>query len=280
MTNVAAIQMASGPQTQANLLEAKRLLKEAAKKGAGLVVLPENFAMMGMHDEDVLKIAENPSGGPLQDFLAEQARQLGVWIVGGTIPLQTLRGDRALSACLVYDDQGQHVARYDKMHLFDVRIPGGEERYTESRIYEPGDHIVTLDTPFGRLGLAVCYDLRFPELFRGLLDEGADFVAMPAAFTAQTGQAHWDILLRARAIENQFFMLAAAQGGFHVNGRETYGHSALVDPWGRVVAQLGRNPGVLVADLSSDCVGRIRTLFPAVHHRRLACEVQVPDTGT
>ena len=196
------------------------------------------------------------------------------------MPLRTPRGVRARSACIVYDDQGQRVARYDKMHLFDVRIPDGDEHYAESRIYESGDHIVTLDTPFGRMGLAVCYDLRFPELFRGLLDQGAEFVAMPAAFTAQTGQAHWDILLRARAIENQFFMLAAAQGGFHVNGRETYGHSALVDPWGRVVAQLGRNPGVLIADLSCDCVGRIRTLFPAVHHRRLACEVQVPDTGT
>jgi len=280
MTNVAAIQMASGPQPQANLLEARRLLKDAAKKGAGLVVLPENFAMMGMQDADVLKIAEDPDGGPLQDFLAEQARQLGIWIVGGTVPLRTLRGDRARSACMVYDDRGQRVARYDKMHLFDVRLPDGDEHYAESRIYESGDHIVTLDTPFGRMGLAVCYDLRFPELFRGLLDEGAEFVSMPAAFTAQTGQAHWDILLRARAIENQFFVLAAAQGGFHVNGRETYGHSALIDPWGRVVAQLGRNPGVLVADLSCDCVGRIRRLFPAVHHRRLACEVQVPATGS
>jgi len=279
MTNVAAIQMASGPQPQANLLEAKRLLKEAASKGAGLVVLPENFAMMGMQDADILKIAEDPDGGPLQNFLAEQARRLGIWLVGGTVPLRTARGDRARSACMVYDDQGRRVARYDKMHLFDVRIPDGDEHYAESRIYESGDHIVTLDTPFGRMGLAVCYDLRFPELFRGLLDQGAEFVAMPSAFTAQTGQAHWDVLLRARAIENQLFMLAAAQGGFHVNGRETYGHSALIDPWGRVVAQLGRNPGVLVADLSCDCVGRIRKLFPAVHHRRLACEVEAPGAA-
>jgi deaminated glutathione amidase len=276
MTNVAAIQMASGPQPQANLLEAKRLLKGAVKQGAKLVVLPENFAMMGMQDSDVLKIAEDPSGGPLQDFLAEQARRHGIWLVGGTIPLKTLRGDRARSSCLVFNDRGERVARYDKLHLFDVRVPDSDESYAESRVFESGDHIVTLDTPFGRMGLAICYDLRFPELFRGLLDQGAEFVAMPAAFTAQTGQAHWDVLLRARAIENQMFVLAAAQGGFHINGRETYGHSALVDPWGRVVAQLGRNPGVLVADLSCDCVGRIRTLFPAVHHRRLACEVEVP----
>jgi len=192
------------------------------------------------------------------------------------VPLRTQRGERARSSCLVYDAAGVCVARYDKMHLFDVRLPDSEEHYVESNLYEPGDHIVTLDTPFGRMGLAVCYDLRFPELFRGLLDHGADFVVMPAAFTAQTGQAHWDVLLRARAIENQMFVLAAAQGGFHLNGRETFGHSALVDPWGRVVASLGRNPGLLLADMNCECVGRIRKLFPAVYHRRLACEVSVP----
>jgi deaminated glutathione amidase len=275
MTHVAAIQMASGPQPQANLLEAKRLLKQAVKQGAQLAVLPENFAMMGMQDEDLLTIAEDPKGGPLQNYLSEQARSLGIWLVGGTIPLKTLRGDRARSSCLVFNDRGEQVARYDKLHLFDVHVPDSDEHYAESRVFESGDHIATLDTPFGRMGLAICYDLRFPELFRGLLDQGAEFVAMPSAFTAQTGQAHWDVLLRARAIENQMFMLAAAQGGFHLNGRETYGHSALVDPWGRVVAQLGRNPGVLVADLACDCVGRIRKLFPAVEHRRLACEVEV-----
>ena len=277
MSQVAAIQMASGPQPQANLLEVKRMLKQAVKQGAQLAVLPENFAMMGMQDADLLKIAEDPKDGPLQSFLSEQARRLGIWLVGGTIPLKTLRGDRARSSCLVFNDRGERVARYDKLHLFDVHVPDSNEHYAESRVLESGDHIATLDTPFGRMGLAICYDLRFPELFRGLLDQGAEFVAMPAAFTAQTGQAHWDVLLRARAIENQMFMLAAAQGGFHLNGRETYGHSSLVDPWGRVVAQLGRNPGVLVADLASDCVGRIRKLFPAVEHRRLACEVEVPS---
>lgn len=276
-TKVAAIQMASGPHVQNNLLEAKRLLKNAAERGAQLIVLPENFAMMGMHDADVLGIAEEPGSGPLQDFLAEQARRLGVWIVGGTIPLRAgKRALRARAACLVFDASGAAVARYDKMHLFDVHVPDSNEQYAESNTYESGDHIVTLDTPFGRMGLAVCYDLRFPELFRGLLDHGAEYVVLPAAFTAQTGQAHWDVLLRARAIENQMFMLAAAQGGFHINGRETYGHSALIDPWGRIVAQLTRNPGLLVAEMGCDCVERIRRLFPAVHHRRLACEVSVP----
>lgn len=279
ITKVAAIQMASGPQVQTNLLEVKRQLTEAAGRGAELIVLPENFALMGMQDEDILKIAETPGQGPLQDFLREQARRLNVWLVGGTVPLRTLRGDRARSACLVYDSAGEFAARYDKMHLFDVRLPDSEEHYVESNLYEPGEHIVTLDTPFGHMGLAICYDLRFPELFRGLLDQGAEFVVMPAAFTAQTGQAHWDVLLRARAIENQMFVLASAQGGFHINGRETHGHSALVDPWGRVVARLGRNPGLLFTEMNCDCVARIRKLFPAVSHRRLACEVSVPEVA-
>ncbi|ADC72478.1 Nitrilase/cyanide hydratase and apolipoprotein N-acyltransferase [Thioalkalivibrio sp. K90mix] len=272
MTQVAAIQMASGPQPQANLLEAKRLLQEAADKGARLAVLPENFAFMGMQETDVLGIAEAADGaGPLQAFLSEQARRLGLWIVGGTVPLQTVDGQRVRSACLVFDDQGQQVARYDKIHLFDVQLPDSSEAYTESKVFERGDKVVVVDTPVGRMGLAICYDLRFPELFRALLDQGADWVALPAAFTAQTGQAHWDVLLRARAIENQYYMLSSAQGGFHVNGRETYGHSALVDPWGRVVDQLQRNPGVLLADLDHAQVERIRTVFPTIEHRRLAC---------
>ncbi|WP_018140637.1 MULTISPECIES: carbon-nitrogen hydrolase family protein [unclassified Thioalkalivibrio] len=272
MNQVAAIQMASGPQPQANLLEAKRLLQEAADKGARLAVLPENFAFMGMQETDILGIAEVADGaGPLQAFLSEQARRLGLWIVGGTIPLQTEGGERVRSACLVFDDQGQQVARYDKIHLFDVRLPDSTEAYTESKVFERGDQVVVVDTPVGRMGLAICYDLRFPELFRALLDQDAEWVALPAAFTAQTGQAHWDVLLRARAIENQCFMLSAAQGGFHVNGRETYGHSALVDPWGRVVGQLQRNPGVLLAKLDHAQVKRIRNSFPAVEHRRLPC---------
>ncbi|WP_019628569.1 carbon-nitrogen hydrolase family protein [Thioalkalivibrio sp. AKL10] len=272
MTQVAAIQMASGPQPQANLLEAKRLLQEAADKGARLAVLPENFAFMGMQDTDILGIAEVADGaGPLQAFLAEQARRLGLWIVGGTIPLQTPGSERVRSACLVFDDRGQQVARYDKIHLFDVCLPDSTEAYTESKVFERGEQVVVVDTPVGRMGLAICYDLRFPELFRALLDQNAEWVALPAAFTAQTGQAHWDVLLRARAIENQYYMLSAAQGGFHVNGRETYGHSALVDPWGRVAGQLQRNPGVLLANLDPTQAARIRSSFPAVDHRRLPC---------
>jgi predicted amidohydrolase len=285
MKKVAAVQMSSGSQPQANLLEASRWLREAAERGADLVVLPENFALMARTDADILAIAEDWQQGPLQHFLAEQARQLGLWVVGGTLPLRSHRHDRARSACLVFDDRGECVARYDKIHLFDVRVPDSDEHYTESCLYEPGEQLTTLDTPLGRLGLAICYDLRFPELFRGLQQQGAECLVMPAAFTAQTGQAHWDLLLRARAVENQCFFLAAAQGGFHINGRETYGHSALVDPWGRVVGQLGRSPGVLVQDMDLTCVQQVRKVFPAVHHRRLACAEQpgraclVPEHG-
>ncbi|MGM0552827.1 MAG: carbon-nitrogen hydrolase family protein [Pseudomonadota bacterium] len=271
MTQVAALQMASGPQPSANLLEAGRLLREAAGRGARVAVLPENFAFMGMQETDILEVAENAGGdGPMQAFLAQQARELGIWIVGGTVPLRTPARDRVRSACLVFDDRGEPVARYDKIHLFDVRLPESGEAYTESQVFEPGDAVVAIDTPAGRLGLAVCYDLRFPELFRALLDHGVEWVALPAAFTARTGQAHWEPLLRARAIENQCYVLAAAQGGFHANGRETYGHSALIDPWGRVVAELGRSPGVLAGDLDREQLYRIRRSFPAVDHRRLA----------
>ncbi|WP_028491819.1 carbon-nitrogen hydrolase family protein [Thioalkalivibrio sp. ALE19] len=274
MTPVAAIQMASGTQPQANLADARRRMAEAAEQGARVLVLPENFAFMGMQETDVLDIAEAPDGqGPLQRFLAEQARALGVWIVGGTVPLQAPDGERVRSACLVYDDRGELAARYDKIHLFDVHLPDNNEAYTESRVYQPGDEVVTVDTPAGRLGLAICYDLRFPELFRALLDQGAEWLALPSAFTAQTGQAHWEVLLRARAVENQMYVVAAAQGGFHVNGRETWGHSAVIDPWGRVLGELGRNPGVLLGEIDGREVERMRTVFPTVSHRRLGCAI-------
>ena len=274
MTPVAAIQMASGTQPQANLADARRRMAEAAEQGARVLVLPENFAFMGMQETDVLDIAEAPDGqGPLQRFLAEQARALGVWIVGGTLPLRAPDGRRVRSACLVYDEQGEVVARYDKIHLFDVHLPDNNEAYTESRVYQPGDEVVTVDTPAGRLGLAICYDLRFPELFRALLDQGAEWIALPSAFTAQTGQAHWEVLLRARAVENQLYVVAAAQGGFHVNGRETWGHSAVIDPWGRVLGELGRNPGVLLGEIDGREVERMRTVFPTVSHRRLGCAI-------
>lgn len=273
MNLVAAIQMASGPNLQANLAEAERLIAEAAKAGARLVVLPENFALMGMSEKDVLKIREDDGGGPLQDFLAAQARQHGIWLVGGTIPLRVTDSDRVRSACLLFDDQGKPVARYDKIHLFDVTLEESGESYNESATFQHGSEIVVVDTPVGKLGLAVCYDLRFPELFRGMLDRGVEIVALPAAFTAITGKAHWESLIRARAIENLIYVVTAAQGGYHVSGRETYGDSMVVDPWGTVLNRLPRGSGVVLGKVDLDRLHSTRRSFPTIAHRRLTCKI-------
>ncbi len=271
MSRVAAIQMASGLQVQGNLLEAGRLLASAADAGAKLAVLPENFALMGATEREKVRLRETPGDGPIQAFLEEQARMHGMWLIGGTVPLACDEPDKIRAACLVFDDRGEQVARYDKIHLFDVSIPDSHERYEESATIEAGSAVVTLPTPFGRLGLAVCYDLRFPELFRLLLDQGAEIVALPAAFTAVTGKAHWECLIRARAIENMVFVIAAAQGGFHLNGRETYGDSMVVDPWGNVLERRARGNGVVVAELDAELLATTRTRFPAVRHRRIQC---------
>ncbi len=274
MTCVAAIQMASGPNVNANLLEAARLLKKAAEAGAKLAVLPENFALMGMTEFDKVRIRETDGEGPLQEFLAEQAARLGMWLVGGTIPLAGHDPDRVNAACLLFDDKGNRVARYDKIHLFDVKITESDERYNESESIEPGSQIVVVDTPFGRLGLAVCYDLRFPGLFRLMSESGAEIFALPSAFTAITGKAHWETLVRARAIENLSYVIAAAQGGYHANGRETYGHSMIVDPWGIVLDELPRGSGVVVAEAKRDRLGDLRRSFPVLEHRKLGCSLK------
>jgi len=268
---VAALQMASGPNVAANLSEAEKLIALAADDGAKLVVLPENFALMGMSEQDKVDIAEQPGAGPIQNFLSRQASGRRVWLVGGTVPLVSDEPGRVRAACQLYDDQGSIVSRYDKIHLFDVDIEETGESYNESETIEPGDDMVVSRTPLGRLGLAVCYDLRFPELFRTLLESDMQVLAVPSSFTAITGRAHWDVLVRARAIENQCYVVAAAQGGYHLNGRETYGHSMIVDPWGNVLDELPRGSGVVSADIDLDYVERIRQSFPAVEHRRLSC---------
>lgn len=267
---LAAVQMASGPQVAANLYEAGRLIQKAAAAGAQLVVLPENFACMPQMDEERLQVAEADGHGPIQDFLAEKAREHRVWIVGGTIPIRADDPRRLRAACLLIDDRGIRVARYDKIHLFDVKLDNGEE-YNESRVIEPGTTPVVAETPFGRLGLAVCYDLRFPELFRQLLDLGAELFAVPSAFTARTGRAHWEILVRARAVENLAYVVAAAQGGYHLNGRETYGDSMIVNPWGEVLDRLSRGSGVVLADLDRRFFDHTRSRFPSIQHRKLRC---------
>ncbi len=268
---IAAVQMATGPNVSANLLEAERLVKEAAEHGAGLVVLPENFAFMGKRDQDVLTLREFDGEGPLQTYLAKLATRYRLWIVGGTIPLHSRQPGRVRAACLVFNEKGERVARYDKFHLFDVNIPGADERYEESSTIEPGNDIIVLDSPFGRLGIAVCYDLRFPEMFRQMLDSGMEVLAIPSAFTAFTGKAHWETLVRARAIENLAYVVAAAQGGYHISGRETHGHSMIVDPWGTVLAQVPRGTGYVCCPLDQDFQSSVRRTFPTIQHRRLKC---------
>lgn len=269
---IAAVQLASGSNVNANLLETEKLVDQAARQGASLVVLPENFAFMGHACRELLDIQETPGDGPLQQFLADLARRKGIWLVGGTVPLTASTPDKVRAACLVLCPEGQVRARYDKMHLFDVKLAENGERYEESASIEPGEAPVVVDTPFGKLGLAICYELRFPELFRALIDRGAELFALPSAFTAITGKAHWQTLVRARAVENLAYIAAAAQGGFHVNGRETYGNSMVVDPWGAVLDCRERGNGVAMASIDPDFQQLTRRNFPCLSHRRLHCD--------
>jgi predicted amidohydrolase len=268
---IAAVQMATGPNVSANLLETERLVAEAAEGGARLVVLPENFAFMGKRDQDQLALAENDGDGPLQEFLSLIAEKYAIWLVGGTVPLAARDASKVRAACLLFNDKGVRVARYDKMHLFDVHLLDADERYVESATIEPGNQVVVVDSPFGRLGLSVCYDLRFPEMYRNMLDQGAEVLAIPSSFTAITGKAHWEVLVRARAIENLVYVIAAAQGGYHINGRETHGHSMIVDPWGTVLAQVPRGNGSVSCLMDREYQATVRRTFPTIGHRRLKC---------
>ena len=261
----AALQMVSTPEVMSNLESADRLIAAAAAAGARLVALPENFYLIGRHEADKVRLREPEGEGPIQSFLAAAARRHGVWIVGGTAPISCADPGRIRSACLVFDDSGRRVARYDKMHLF--RFEAGDERYDESRTLEGGESAVAVQSPFGRLALSVCYDVRFPELYRELGDFDAMFV--PSAFTVPTGAAHWETLLRARAIENQAYVIAPAQGGLHASGRRTYGHSMIVDPWGQVLAVRPEGEGVLLAEIDTERVQEVRASLPAIANRRL-----------
>ena len=267
---VAAIQMVSSSSVADNCDAARRLLEQAAKQGAELAVLPEYFCLMGFKDTDKLKVAEQPGYGILQDFLSRCARELGLWIVGGTLPLDTglpaEAGVRVYNSTLVFDPTGQRVARYDKMHLF--RFVDGQRSFDETRVLRPGRETVTFDLPSVdgstyRIGLSICYDLRFPELYRALK---ADLLLVPSAFTFVTGQAHWEVLLRARAVENLAYVLASAQGGLHENGRRTWGHSMVIDPWGRVMAGQDEGEGVVMAELAHSHLEAERLRLPALSH--------------
>jgi nitrilase len=269
ITLIAVVQMNSVDDVAANLEQARALLAEAAEQGAALAVLPENFAFMAADEEARASIAERDGEGRIQNFLADAARHLGLWIVGGTIPLHSSDPDRPYSACCVWDERGQRVGRYDKIHLFDVRVPESAEAYRESRRTAAGSQPLVLDAPFVRLGVAVCYDLRFPELFRAMLTPEVDLIVLPAAFTHRTGQAHWHTLLRARAIENMCYVAAAAQDGVHPGGRQTYGHSMLVGPWGEVLAEAPPGAGLIKASMDADYLAGLRAQFPVLDHRRL-----------
>jgi len=271
MPRAAVIQLTSGPEVPDNLAQVHVLLLQARQRGAVLAALPENFAIMGRKESAKLAVAEPFGAGPIQEFLSRSARELGLWLVAGTVPLRVPHSqDKVAAASLVFDERGNCVARYDKIHMFDVDVPGREERYRESATVSAGTTPVVVDTPLGRLGMAVCYDVRFPELFRRLQEQGAQVLSVPSAFTVPTGRAHWEILLRARAVENLCYLLAPAQGGLHANGRETYGDSLLVDPWGQVLERVAASgPGVAVAEFDLTVQQDLRTRFPALSHRRL-----------
>jgi nitrilase len=260
---IAAVQMISTPRVDDNLRSAARLVAEAVAQGAQLVALPEYFPIMGMNDGDKVKVREHDGRGPIQDFLAETAEKHAIWLIGGSIPLMADNPDKVLNSSVAYNPQGKRVARYDKIHLFGFQK--GAERYNESATIEAGSLPVAFDTPFGRVGLSICYDLRFPELYRAL--GVTDLLVIPAAFTETTGRAHWEILLRARAIENQCYLLAVAQGGRHENGRETHGNSMLIDPWGEVLDRKLKGPGIVIGELDHARIAEIRASLPALKHR-------------
>lgn len=262
---IAGLQMVSGPRVADNLASAARLVEEAVAQGARLLVLPEYFPIIGAADADRVKAAEPFGRGPVQEWLAATAQAHGIWLVAGSLPLQASVPNKMRNATLVFNPEGQCVSRYDKVHLFGFQK--GDERYDEATFIEPGDSPVGLGTPFGNVALSICYDLRFPELYRAL---GAiDLLLVPAAFTDTTGRAHWEILLRARAIENQCYVLAVGQGGRHENGRVTHGHSMIIDPWGEILDRKAKGPGIVIADLDHARIAEVRASLPALAHRKL-----------
>jgi len=263
--SIAAVQMVSEPEVAANLAVAGELIARAAGEGARLVALPEYFCILGMREGDKVAVREADGSGPIQDFLAAAAARHKIWLAGGSVPLVCADPGKVRNTCLVFDDAGRRVARYDKIHLFGFEL--GEERFQESRTIEPGSAVVTVDAPFAKLGISICYDLRFPEMYRKMGE--VDIILVPSSFTATTGRAHWELLLRARAVENQAYVLAPAQGGLHKNKRETHGHSMIIDPWGTVLAELAGGPGVISAEADPVKLAQVRRSLPALIHRVL-----------
>jgi deaminated glutathione amidase len=262
---VAAIQMASGPYVSANLSETERLIEIAVNQGARLVVLPEYFAIMGLKELDKVKVREEEGKGPIQDFLSKMAKKHRIWLIGGSVPMACHHVNKVRNSCLVYDDKGHQVARYDKIHLFGLDL--GNEHYHEEKTIEPGESVVVVNSPFGKIGLSICYDLRFPELYRAMGE--VNIIVIPSAFTDTTGKAHWESLIRARAIENLSYVIAPAQGGYHLSGRETHGNSMIVDPWGVILDRLPRGSGVVIATMNPKYQESLRASLPALKHRTI-----------
>ena len=265
IVKIAAIQMASGPQVSANLNEAERLIEVAANQGAKLVALPEYFAIMGLKETDKVSVREDEGKGPIQSFLSKMAKKRKIWLIGGSVPLTSNFPNKVRNSCLVYDDKGKQVARYDKIHLFGLDL--GNEHYHEEKTIESGNEIQVVDTPFGKIGLSICYDLRFPELYRAMGE--VNMIVVPAAFTDTAGKAHWETLIRARAIENLSYVIAPAQGGYHLSGRETHGNSMIVDPWGVILDRLPRGSGVVIATMNPQYQASLRKSLPALKHRTI-----------
>ena len=277
MTKIAAIQMASGPQVKANLMIASQLIREAAQKGAQLIVLPENFALMAMQESENIELAEEQGHGQIQDFIRQCATDHKVWIVAGSIPLKIEGSNKPGAASLMFNDKGEIVARYNKMHLFDVEIDcdkvDGKDKekdvYKESDTFKAGKEITVVDTPFGKIGMSICYDLRFPLLYRKMVKMGAEIFLIPSAFTKTTGKIHWEPLIKARAIENQCYVIAPAQGGYHVNGRHTYGHSMMVDYLGQVHGLRLKGAGIITMNIDLNSQKKARKSFPVLQHTKL-----------
>ena len=270
MTYVAAIQMVSTDAVSKNLELAERLIEEAVSKKAKLITLPENFPLMGKRDEDRLAITESYNDGPLQLFLSEQSKRYKIWLLGGTIPLKSNNPEKVFATNLLFNPDGDCIARYDKIHLFDVILDGrDEESYRESKTFESGNDVVVVKTEIGNIGLSVCYDLRFPEMYRKMHQKNVQIITVPSAFTATTGKAHWETLLRTRAIENLCYLIASNQGGVHANGRKTWGHSMIVDPWGEILAEVIEETGVAIAKIDINKQTSLRKRFPTLTHRKL-----------
>ena len=274
MINVAAVQMVSTDTVNENLELAQKLIADAVSKQAKLVTLPENFPLMGKEDTARLAIKEPLTNGPLQSFLSEQSKQHHIWLLGGTIPIESEKPDKVFPASLLYDPKGKCIAHYDKIHLFDVLVDESmdaseNESYRESDAFEAGNRIVVAKTEIGNIGLSVCYDLRFPEMYRKMHEDNVQIITVPSAFTATTGKAHWESLLKTRAIENLCYVIASNQGGTHDNERETWGQSMIVDPWGTILASVDKGAGVAIAAIDLEKQSKLRKMFPVLEHRKI-----------